>query len=92
VEETLGNVKDQVQVACRGVAAPVQAKQKETGVKDSYTQSWIDHLIDLSRERQKNGKGKQLVESELMRWVNDHSSAVYNPFLTLKCKWALLDK
>ncbi|KAJ2922664.1 hypothetical protein H1R20_g14407, partial [Candolleomyces eurysporus] len=86
VDKTLSNVKEQVQAACKGVAVAVTKKQKETGVKDSYTQFWIERLIEWSRERQKRGDGQSLdeIEAELMSFVEAHSDAVYNPFLTLK--------
>ncbi|RXW15157.1 hypothetical protein EST38_g10696 [Candolleomyces aberdarensis] len=86
VDNTLSNVKEQVRAACKGVAATVTKRQKETGVKDSYTQYWIERLIEWSRERQKRGDRLSLdkIETELMSFVDAHLDAVYNPFLTLK--------
>ena len=86
---TLSEVKRQVEVACRGVASHVEKMQKETGVKDTFTQSWIEKLIGWSRERQRSGEdGRPVaeVEAELMGFVDAHSDLVYNPFLTAKCE------
>jgi hypothetical protein len=86
-EDTFSNVKAQVRAACKGVAATVAKMQTDTGVKDSYTQFWIEQLIEWSRERQKRGDGPSLdvIEAELMSFAQAHPNAVYNPFLTLKC-------
>jgi hypothetical protein len=73
-------------MACKGVAAPVAKKQTDTGIKDAYTQFWIEKLIDISRKRQKQGQTVKQIEKDLMSFVDTHSDAVYNPYLTLKCE------
>ena len=45
-EEIVLDVEYQVQLACLGVAQNVQNQQTKTGIKDAYTQYWIDYLID----------------------------------------------
>ena len=45
-EEIVLDVEYQVRLACLGVAQAVQNQQTKTGVKDAYTQYWIDYLID----------------------------------------------
>ncbi|KAF6744824.1 hypothetical protein DFP72DRAFT_1176592 [Ephemerocybe angulata] len=86
IDRTMAGVKEQIKVACNGVAAAVSKMQTETGVKDSYTQFWIEQLINWSRERQKRGDGRglEVIQDELMSFVDAHPEAVYNPFLTLK--------
>jgi len=38
-------VEEQVQAACLGVAQEVKDLQMKTGIKDAFTQHWIDKLI-----------------------------------------------
>ena len=63
-----------MKLACRGVAAAVKDRQTETGIKDAYTQYWIELLIEWSRERQKRGDGRSVdeIEVELMQFVKEH--------------------
>ncbi len=49
VAETIAEIKDQLVVATRGIAAPVNAMQTATGVKDPIAQHWIELLIAKSR-------------------------------------------
>jgi hypothetical protein len=44
-EGILSDVKHQVELACLGVAQNVQNQQMKHGIKDGYTQFWIDNLI-----------------------------------------------
>lgn len=67
------------------MASHVSNLQTETGVKDSYTQSWIEDLIDRARElkAQPNRKSDDAIQAELMEWVKEHADII-NPFLTLE--------
>ncbi|KAF8159989.1 hypothetical protein B0H34DRAFT_843892 [Crassisporium funariophilum] len=46
LEQTLKFVKAQVRAACLAVAQAVKDMQTETGVKDAFTQHWINNLIE----------------------------------------------
>ncbi|KAF8148420.1 hypothetical protein B0H34DRAFT_778280 [Crassisporium funariophilum] len=83
--ETLEEIKSQVKAACLGVAQSVKDAQTETGIKDMYTQYWIDSLIERARVMQKENPTipAATIQAELMRWVHDHEEAIYNSFLTL---------
>lgn len=87
-EDTLREVQYQIRLACRGVALRVSERQTETGIKDAYSQFWIERLIDWSRERQNRQDARSVdeIEAELMGFVNSHHDEIYNPFLTLKCE------
>jgi len=80
-ENTLLQVETQVRAACLGVASTVEKLQTDTGVKDAFTQYWIDNLIGRARNLKKAHPQRKPVEiqEELMVWVNEN-----NPFLTLE--------
>jgi hypothetical protein len=85
-EETLAELHEQVELACLGVKAAVEARQTETGVKDSYTNHWINDLLRRSRELKQadpNLDSAQIVQ-QLKDWVKQNESTIYNPFLSLK--------
>jgi hypothetical protein len=84
-EEIVLDVEYQVQLACLGVTQNVQNQQTKTGIKDSYTQYWIDYLIDRARSLRKQHPGRTTadIQSELLIWVEEHKSDIYNPFLKL---------
>lgn len=73
-------------MACLGNAQSVNNQQTKNGVKDSYTQYWIEYLINQARSQQKAHpeKTKSDIQNELLIWVNKNKKDIYNPFLTLK--------
>ncbi|KAJ6611334.1 hypothetical protein B0H10DRAFT_2192987 [Mycena sp. CBHHK59/15] len=76
----------QVELACLGVKAAVKARQTDTGVKDAYTNYWIENLLRRSRELKKGDPNLDSAEiiKELMDWVEANESKIYNPFLSMK--------
>lgn len=92
-EDTLKEVEKQVNVACLGVAQSVKDLQTDSGIKDAYTQYWIDQLIERSRAMQKSQPKRPVneIQAELMRWVDEKKSSIFNPFLTLKAFDVSLD-
>jgi hypothetical protein len=38
-------MQNQIKLVCSGVLKPVKDSQTRTGVKDRYTQHWINHLL-----------------------------------------------
>ena len=79
-------VKRQVELACLGIAQTVHNEQTNTGIKDAYTQYWIDDLIGRARTLRKDHPEKSTseIQNELLVWVHAHESNIYNPFLTLE--------
>ena len=59
--------------------------QQTTGIKDAYTQYWIDYLINQARTLHKEHPEWPTadIQSELLIWVQEHKSEIYNPFLKL---------
>ena len=84
-EETILEVEYQVQLACLGISQNVKNRQTKTGVKDAYTQYWIDYLIERARTLLKEHPRRTTtdIQSELLTWVQEHKSEIYNPFLRL---------
>ncbi|KAJ7218497.1 hypothetical protein GGX14DRAFT_560838 [Mycena pura] len=75
-------LQHQIQLACAGVATPIKETQTNTGVKDPYTQYWIDDILSrykmLSKsDPQRDGAD---IECELLTWVNEHQAIIENPF------------
>ena len=79
------DVKSQVELACLGIAQNVQNQQTKNGIKDAYTQFWIDDLIARARILRKNHPERTAldIEAGLLTWVHGHKSDIYNRFLTL---------
>jgi len=79
------DVKSQVELACLGITQNVQNQQTKNGVKDVYTQFWIDDLIARAWILCKNHPERTTldIQVELLTWVHKHKNDIYNPFLTL---------
>ncbi|KAI9062110.1 hypothetical protein FKP32DRAFT_1726132, partial [Trametes sanguinea] len=82
-EGVLAEVKGQLAIACRGVEKHVKARQTLTGVKDMYTQSWIEDLIRRARDQKHRGQTGDEVQRELLRWVDENEDIILNPCLQL---------
>jgi len=86
----LDEVKRQVKTACLGIAQSVHSQQTDTGVKDTYTQSWIERLIARARTLQQEGPQRTSsdIQTELLLWVDQNEADLYNPCLTLDGKFS----
>ncbi|KAF7343758.1 hypothetical protein MSAN_01956500 [Mycena sanguinolenta] len=84
--ETLTELHTQVELACNGVKAAVEARQTSTGVKDSYTGYWIDDLLKRFHRLKKANPNLDRAEitQQLQDWVKQNESIIYNPFLSVK--------
>jgi hypothetical protein len=80
----LAELKKQVDLSCLGVAKTVSDSQTDTGVKDAYTQFWINQLIDRAREMKTKEplRSTESIAEELRKWVSDNEDKIYNPFLS----------
>lgn len=81
----LDEVQKQVSLACRGVEKHVKLRQRESGVKDAYTQFWIDDLIKRARAKkiEQPELSEDDIQADLMTWVHANTDIIYNPFFTL---------
>ncbi|KAJ7351425.1 hypothetical protein DFH08DRAFT_806147 [Mycena albidolilacea] len=84
--QILEELQKQVKLACTGVSKPVKASQTDTGVKDTYTQFWIDGLITRFQQMKKDKPDRSIeeIQEELIQWTVDNRDKLYSPFLTMK--------
>jgi peptide subunit release factor RF-3 len=83
-EKILAELEKQVKLACSGVLKPIKDSQTQTGVKDMYTQHWIDHLLARFKEMKTNepDRSNQDIQTELIQWTVDNRDKLYSAFLT----------
>ena len=80
----------QVSKACTGIASHVEERQKASGVKDAYTQYWINDLISRARtlKAQNPARSEASVYNELMEWVIANQEKIFNPNLRIKGQYS----
>ncbi|KAJ7691414.1 hypothetical protein B0H17DRAFT_867957, partial [Mycena rosella] len=85
-EYILEELEKQVKLGCSGVAKHVKNSQTETGVKDAYTQFWIDDLISRFKQMKKDEPNRpaEQIQAELIEWTIANRDKIYGPFLTTK--------
>ncbi|GJE86660.1 hypothetical protein PsYK624_027410 [Phanerochaete sordida] len=85
-EGILRELDKQLEAACTGVAKAVQDLQTATGVKDAYTQHWINYLIDRAKKLKQDDstRTKDSISDELLKWVDDNKEKIISPFFTLE--------
>ncbi|KAJ7450619.1 hypothetical protein FB451DRAFT_1186723 [Mycena latifolia] len=79
-EHILEELEKQVKLACSGVVTHVKDSQTETGVKDIYTQYWIDKLILRFKEMKKDEPYRSVedIRAELIQWTVDSRDQIYD--------------
>ncbi|TFY52145.1 hypothetical protein EVG20_g10686, partial [Dentipellis fragilis] len=85
-QQTLQCIVQQVSKACSGIAVRVSELQTASGVKDAYTEPWIQQLIQRARElkSQNSGLSTEAIHNQLMDWVAENHVQVFNPNLRIK--------
>ena len=78
-------MEEQVHTTCLRVAVAVKDLQMNLGLKDAFTQYWIDKPIDKVQDMQKLQpfQSPQEIQAELMIWVGKNKSTMYNSFLIM---------
>ncbi|KAJ7822982.1 hypothetical protein B0H14DRAFT_3146177 [Mycena olivaceomarginata] len=61
-----------------------QMHKGRPGVKDAYTQYWIEHLLEQYKQKKSEGQHPKDIESELVQWTLDNEDKIYSGFLTLQ--------
>ncbi|KAJ7364499.1 hypothetical protein DFH08DRAFT_920925 [Mycena albidolilacea] len=85
-EQIIQELEKQVKLACSGVIKPVKDLQTKTGVKDVYTQFWIDGIIARFKEMRKDEPNRSVeeIQEELVQWTVENRDNIYSGFLTMK--------
>ncbi|KAJ6559278.1 hypothetical protein B0H10DRAFT_2169453 [Mycena sp. CBHHK59/15] len=85
-ERILDELEKQVKLACLGVPKHVKDLQTQTGIKDMYTQYWIDQLLLRFKEHKimEPNRSDRDIQEELVQWTLDNRDKIYSAFLTMK--------
>ncbi|KAJ6632545.1 hypothetical protein B0H10DRAFT_1938140 [Mycena sp. CBHHK59/15] len=69
-----------------GVPKHVKDLQTQTGIKDMYTQYWIDQLLLRFKEHKimEPDHSDHDIQEELVQWTLDNRDKIYSAFLTMK--------
>ncbi|KAJ7143643.1 hypothetical protein C8R46DRAFT_1012076 [Mycena filopes] len=83
-EKVVAELEKQVKLACAGVLKPIKDLQTQTGVKDVYTQHWIDDLLSRFKvmKSEEPDRSNQDIQNELIKWTVDNRDQIYSAFLT----------
>ncbi|KAJ6503828.1 hypothetical protein C8R45DRAFT_861398 [Mycena sanguinolenta] len=84
-EKIIAELEKQVKLACAGAIKPVKDSQTQTGVKDAYTQHWIDYLLSRFKDIKKAepNRADTDIQNELIQWTLDNREKIYSAFLTM---------
>ncbi|KAJ7165453.1 hypothetical protein C8R43DRAFT_878421 [Mycena crocata] len=82
LQNVFETVKHQIQLACEGNEAELKKSYTATGIKDKYTEYWINDILSQFKKAMGRGEDKQAVTEALKMWVKDHSDDIYSAFLT----------
>ncbi|KAJ7306913.1 hypothetical protein DFH08DRAFT_927472 [Mycena albidolilacea] len=79
-EQIIQELEKQVKLACSGVIKPVKDLQTKTGVKDVYTQFWIDGIIARFKEMRKDEPNHSVeeIQEELVQWTVENRDNIYS--------------
>ncbi|KAJ6602500.1 hypothetical protein DFH09DRAFT_1019642 [Mycena vulgaris] len=85
-EKIVEELERQVKMACSGVSKHVKESQTQTGVKDAYTQHWINFLLLRFKELkiEDPNRSDEDIQAELIQWTLDNRDKIYSAFLTTK--------
>ncbi|KAF7308303.1 hypothetical protein HMN09_00678300 [Mycena chlorophos] len=85
-EYLLEELQTQVRLVCSGRSIDQlrSGKQRETGVKDMYTQHWLVGLEKRHADLRLADPDRELgdVKAELLKWTEDNDEKIYSAFLT----------
>ncbi|KAJ7820467.1 hypothetical protein B0H14DRAFT_3735670 [Mycena olivaceomarginata] len=77
-EKIVTELNKQVKLACAGVAKHVEDAQRTTGVKDAYTQHWIEYLLEQYKQKKAEGQRPKDIESQLVQWTLNNEDKIYS--------------
>jgi hypothetical protein len=78
----LETVQKQIKLACEGDETELKKTYTASGIKDRYTEYWINDILSQFKKEVAQGASKDTVSTALKQWVKDHNDDIYSPFLT----------
>ncbi|KAJ7223043.1 hypothetical protein GGX14DRAFT_626835 [Mycena pura] len=78
----LQTVQKQIKLACEGDEAELKKTYTASGIKDKYTEYWINDILSQFKKEVEKGASKDTVSVALKQWVKDNNDDIYSPFLT----------
>ncbi|KAF8206039.1 hypothetical protein K438DRAFT_2092296 [Mycena galopus ATCC 62051] len=81
-ESVREELENQIKLTCAGVAAPIKDTQTTTGIKDPYTQFWINDTLSCFKSlvRATPCLSPAEIQQELLDWVKKNRDKMKNPF------------
>lgn len=73
-----------LKLACLGVKSNVTKEQAATGIKDPYTQFWIEQLFSQAQELKNQNLSPTQIQDKLLHWVDEKMDAIRNGIFTLR--------
>jgi hypothetical protein len=83
-DEIAAGLEKELRLACSGIKANVTKEQTKTGVKDAYTQFWIEQIFSQARELKNQHMSPTQIQDKLSRWVEERMATIKNEIFTMK--------
>jgi hypothetical protein len=85
VEDTIAEIRQQINKAAEGSLVPVTKMQTASGIKDRVAQGWIIHIIDEVRRRRAEDISQPLqeIKAQVLQWLADQTKEPWNPLLSM---------
>jgi predicted nucleic acid-binding Zn ribbon protein len=86
----LETVQRQIELACEGDEVELKKTYTASGIKDKYTEYWINDILSQFKKETERGASKDTTTAALKQWVKDNNNDIYSPFLTTDGTYAAL--
>jgi hypothetical protein len=71
-----------IELACEGNETELKKMYTASGIKDKYTEYWINDILSQFKKQVDSGVSKETVTEALKKWVEDNRKTIYSAFLT----------
>ncbi|KAJ7792328.1 hypothetical protein B0H13DRAFT_1935744 [Mycena leptocephala] len=78
----LETVQKMIELACEGNETELKKMYTASGIKDKYTEYWINDILSQFKKQVDSGVSKETVTEALKKWVEDNRKTIYSAFLT----------
>ncbi|KAJ7811767.1 hypothetical protein B0H13DRAFT_2472436 [Mycena leptocephala] len=78
----LETVQKMIELACKGNETELKKMYTASGIKDKYTEYWINDILSQFKKQVDSGVSKETVTEALKKWVEDNRKTIYSAFLT----------